>query len=124
MGHGNQLTPGIDQMLRPIADVPRSRTSSTTPSATVLTETGLRDEVPGHGEYVLLARLVVADGEILVHLGRGGCVPRDTTFTLARYPSLFRRTAEDIASPPRRRERGKRARETDDRDGGRRRGRK
>lgn len=32
----------------------------------LLTETGLRDEVPGHGEYVFLARLVVTHG--FVHL--------------------------------------------------------
>jgi hypothetical protein len=58
----------------------------------LLTETGLCDEVPGHGEHVLLARLVVAD-VLGIHLG-GGCVLSTIRLTLARYPSLLARTAE------------------------------
>lgn len=34
----------------------------------VLTESGLCDEVPGHGEYVFLVRLLIADG-LRIHLG-------------------------------------------------------
>lgn len=68
-------------------------------SSTVLTETGLRDEVPGHGEHVLLARLVVADG-LGIHLGVKAAFAA-VRVTLARYPSLLtgslRRRAEDTS---------------------------
>jgi len=63
---------------------PSVSTSSSPTMRTLLTETGLRNEIPGHGEHVLLARLVVADG-LGIHLGLRS---RSTSHTRA-YPSLF-----------------------------------
>lgn len=69
--------------------------STLSPSTwTLLTETRLRDEIPGHGEYMLLIRLMIADG-LRIHLVGDFFSER---FTLARYPPLFSIHSEILRS--------------------------
>jgi hypothetical protein len=59
---GDQLTQlGIDQMLRPLNP---ELSSILNRACRLLTETRLRDKVPGDGEYVFLVRLMIANGFI------------------------------------------------------------
>lgn len=64
-------------MLRPI----ESRVLITTlRRRTLLTEPGLSDEVPGHGEHMFLACLVIADG-FGIHLGLYFSTARNRTLS-------------------------------------------
>jgi len=81
----DQLTQlGIDQMLRPL-DPELSSTSNRV--YRLLTETGLRDKVPGDGEYVFLVRLMTANGFVHFDVARDGS--RSFTFIHYRRTTLF-----------------------------------